>query len=102
VLRKKWSGLETITRRPVSFAWTQESPKPRETLQKAGFPQLRDGHTGVESIWPPKCGVVVNPLSGKDFEHNVEAHESTCDTRPASGAGAPDDDIHADHGTHGE
>ena len=46
----------------------QESPKSRETLQKAGFPQPVIRRSGVESIWPPKCGVVVNPLSGKDFE----------------------------------
>ena len=35
------------------------------------------------------AAMVQNPLiKGKDFNDNVEAHESTCDTWPTSGAGA--------------
>jgi hypothetical protein len=48
------------------------------------LPQRGERDSGVESIWPPKCGGGCQSLiKGKDFEHNVEAHESTCDTRPA-------------------
>lgn len=35
------------------------------------------------SLWPLKCGGGLYSLKGKDFKHNVEAHESTCDTWPA-------------------
>jgi hypothetical protein len=40
-------------------------------------------------------------VNGKDFDHNVEAHESTCDTWPADGAGASEH-IHGDGGTEHE
>jgi len=72
---------------------------------KAGFPQRGAFGEEYNSLWPPKCGAgsespkVQNPLTkGKDFDDNVEAHESTCDTWPASGAGAYEH-VHGDDGT---
>jgi hypothetical protein len=61
----------------------RDEREPRKSLQKHGFPQLELRKEGVESLWPPKCGGGCESLSkGKDFKHNVEAHESTCHTWP--------------------
>jgi hypothetical protein len=55
----------------------------RKSLAKYEFPQLKVFDGEYNHFWPLKCAVVLNPLSGKDCNDNVEAHESTCDTWPA-------------------
>ncbi len=59
--------------------------------KKAGFPQGGAFCEEYNSFWPQKCGAdsespkVLNPLiRGKDFDDNVEAHESTCNAWPTS------------------
>jgi len=43
-------------------------------------------YRGVQFVWPLKCGAGSESLNkkGKDFDDNVEAHESTCNTWPTS------------------
>jgi len=72
-----------------------------ESNKKAGFPQGAGVTQAYNSFWPPKCGgdsESLNLIKGKDFDDNVEAHESTCYTWPAGGAGAPER-VHGDYGT---
>jgi len=78
---------EAIT--PIRFAGRTEPcggtmAGTKENAAKYGFPQPR-GVTGeYNSFWPPKCGGLSESLNiRKGFRHNVEAHESTCDTRSA-------------------
>jgi hypothetical protein len=53
------------------------------------FPQTFGWRGEYNLFWPQKCGDYSKYLNrGKDFDDNVEAHESTCDTWPASRAGA--------------
>jgi hypothetical protein len=51
-------------------------------------------------VWQPKCGSRSespnNQEKRKGFRDNVEAHESTCDTRPAQRAGASEY-VHREH-----
>jgi hypothetical protein len=56
-----------------------------QSHKNAGFPQGRGFTEEYNSIWPAKCGDDSESLNkkGKDFDDNVEAHESTCDTWPA-------------------
>ena len=63
---------------------TMEINKKKSISTDAGFTRE------YNSLWPPKCGgdsESLNLVKGKDFDEHVEAHESTCDTKPAGGAG---------------
>ena len=52
-------------------------------------------------LWQLKCGDISESLNkGKDFDDNVEAHESTCGTWPASGTGASEHDGSDDGAKH--
>jgi hypothetical protein len=63
-----------------------------KSLGKAGFPQGRAFTEEYNSLWPLKCGADLEFLGtdsefldrGKDFDHHVEAHESTCKPWTAS------------------
>ena len=76
----------------------------RKSIRKVNFHSVREFTEEYNSIWPQKCGGGSDSLNfrslikGKDFDDNVEAHESTCDTRPAGGAGASEYN-HGDDGT---
>ena len=56
----------------------------RKSIRKACFSTAASFTEEYNLKWQPKCGGVSQSLNeGKDFDNNVEAHESTCNTRPA-------------------
>jgi hypothetical protein len=44
-----------------------ERPESGKDLRKLGFPQYLGVDTGVESIWPPKCGGGCQSIKRKGF-----------------------------------
>ncbi|MGA2333830.1 MAG: hypothetical protein WBQ19_16525 [Terriglobales bacterium] len=51
--------------------------------KNAGFPQGMKLGGEYNLFGPRNAAVIQNPLIKEDFDNNVEAHESTCDTWPA-------------------
>jgi hypothetical protein len=56
----------------------------KKSYQNMDFHSLWRLFKEYNSLWPPKCGGGSESLIRKGFQDNVEAHESTCDTWPAS------------------
>ncbi len=50
--------------------------------KNAGFPQGMKLGGEYNLFGPRNAAVIQNPLIKEDFDNNVEAHESTCDTWP--------------------